>query len=391
MPNELQNRTHLLHRTYLNSTTSQEHCPERIEMDDIVRDNIPEELYRVASEVFDHMPTKFLDGFRSPCWRVKSKLTCLPSFMLTGVGKCGTTDVWDKIVAHPDIVVTGKEPRWWSRFRVGRDRGLYNPFPLSWYANQYNKLGKAISEARDSNKAKKLIAGDGSPSNYWDNVVWKTTLTAACQNLTTPRYVVADVIRTVLPKIKILAVFRNPTSRLYSDYNFDNRSCTPEFFHDSVTESTRTFDSCLATSTRKECVFKFFSEIYEADMARKPRPKGKLGMNPIMRLFKGSYSVFVTDWLRAFPRDQVFFIKMEDWHSECKTMLPNIYQFLDLEPIPKQKTDEICNKKQKNKTPGTKAKGSMLPETKQLLDKFYEPIRKDLAQILDDDRFLWNN
>ncbi|XP_072019378.1 carbohydrate sulfotransferase 15-like [Amphiura filiformis] len=361
-------------------------------MDKIARDNIPDELYRVAPEVFDHMPTKFLDGFRSPCWKVKSKLTCLPSFMLTGVGKCGTTDVWDKIVAHPDIVVSDKEPRWWTRLRVGRDRGLDKSYPLSWYANQYNNLGKAISEARDSNKAKKLIAGDGSPSIFWDNIEWKTTLTAACQNLTTPRYVLADVIRTVLPKTKILAVFRNPITRLYSDYNYANRSCTPAFFHDSVTEATRIFSSCLASSTRKECVYKYFTEIYKNSLHHKlPKERPGMNMNPIKRLFKGYYSLFVPDWLKAFPRDQVMFIRMEDWHSECTTMLPNIYQFLDLEPLSKQNTDEICNKTLKNSTPGMNAKGPMLDTTKQLLDKFYAPDRKDLAQILNDDRFLWND
>ena len=57
------------------------------------------------------------------------------------------------------------------------------------------------------------ITGDGSPSIYWDNIVWKNTLTKNCENVTTPPYVVADVIRAVLPKMKILTVFRNPTSR----------------------------------------------------------------------------------------------------------------------------------------------------------------------------------
>ena len=44
--------------------------------------------------------------------------------MLAGVGKCGTTDVWDKIVKHPEIVGILKEPRWWTRLRVGKDTAL---------------------------------------------------------------------------------------------------------------------------------------------------------------------------------------------------------------------------------------------------------------------------
>ena len=44
----------------------------------------------------------------------------------------------------------------------------------------------------------------------------------------------------------------------------------------------------------------------------------------------GLYGVFIEDWLRVFPRDQLKVIRLEDWHYNCTGMLPEIYDFLDL-------------------------------------------------------------
>ncbi|XP_072021222.1 carbohydrate sulfotransferase 15-like [Amphiura filiformis] len=307
-------------------------------------------------------------------------MVCLPSFILAGVGKCGTTDVWDKIVQHPDIVKVFKEPRWWTRARLGRDRR--KPSPLSGYLNHFHKLSSKV--ARNITAAKHLITGDGSPSIYWDNVLWKNFLTSACTDATTPTYFISDVIRAIVPESKIISVFRNPTDRLYSDYMFENRSCTSDFFHQSIVKTTRLFYSCLADLSRRECVFKFFSLLYT-------RRRTRMGRWPMMKLFKGFYSVFITDWMDAFPRDQLKFIRLEDWHSNCEGMLPEMYTFLELSPLSTDKIKSICSTKQGNPTEGKEKKGPMLEETREILKAFYKPTLVDLADILGDNRFLWND
>ncbi|XP_072029692.1 carbohydrate sulfotransferase 15-like [Amphiura filiformis] len=364
-------------------------CPQRMLIEDIMRDHIPEELYRVAPEVFDNVPSTFEAGLRSPCWRQRSdyKLLCLPSFFLAGVGKCGTTDIWNKIVEHPQIIRVVKEPRWWTRLRYGRpSKG--NPHPVAksfqYYVKLYEDLAQEISDKRASGK--RLISGDGSPSVYWDNIPWIRTLTKPCMNATIPPYVIADVIRIILPRTKVITVFRNPTERLYSDYMYENRSLTKEYFHDIAMKSTKTVESCLVeSSSRQECIFKVFSQIYE-NGRKKP-----LGQNPLIKLFKGCYSMFITDWLRAFPRNQLMFLRLEDWHRDCSTILPNIYRFLKLESVPQNRIDEICAAPQRNPTRTKESSGPMLEETKQLLNKFYKPTRQELADVLKDDRFLWND
>lgn len=41
-----------------------------------------------------------------------------------GMPKCGTTDLYAKIVRHDSVVNLLKEPHWWARKRVGRGIGL---------------------------------------------------------------------------------------------------------------------------------------------------------------------------------------------------------------------------------------------------------------------------
>lgn len=52
--------------------------------------------------------------------RPARRLRCLPYFLIIGQPKCGTTDVYRKIVKHPDVINPPiKELHWWSRNRQG--------------------------------------------------------------------------------------------------------------------------------------------------------------------------------------------------------------------------------------------------------------------------------
>ena len=49
------------------------------------------------------------------------KMRCLPYVYLVGVTKAGTTDLYSKLLHHPDIVEPSmKEPMWFDRNRIGR-------------------------------------------------------------------------------------------------------------------------------------------------------------------------------------------------------------------------------------------------------------------------------
>lgn len=83
--------------------------------------------------VFFKMPPDFEQKFKNPCFYdachqtnngTKRKLRCLPFFHVLGVDKCGSTDLYYRIVRHPQILpnsgVLDKETSWWSWRRYGK-------------------------------------------------------------------------------------------------------------------------------------------------------------------------------------------------------------------------------------------------------------------------------
>lgn len=130
-------------------------------------------------QLFSVIPRHFMPGIKSPCWyeefsgelsadlykrnlftqRSKSfktvcdrlrtnfqqhlhhrdgkqfRLRCLPFFYIIGQPKCGTTDLFHRLLLHPEVKFnTMKEPHWWTRKRFGKSRGdgFVEVFPWFW-------------------------------------------------------------------------------------------------------------------------------------------------------------------------------------------------------------------------------------------------------------------
>lgn len=64
-----------------------------------------------------------------------------------------------------------------------------------------------------------------------------------------------------------------------------------------------------------------------------------------VRLYNGLYSVFLCDWLKVFPREQVLVVRMEDYHQDMVSSLATIYNHLGLSKF------EYCFQFQSSKVP----------------------------------------
>ena len=42
------------------------------------------------------------------------------------------------------------------------------------------------------------------------------------------------------------------------------------------------------------------------------------------------YPVYITDWLKVFPKEQFLVLRMDDWHTNCQTILKEIYTFRNI-------------------------------------------------------------
>lgn len=93
-------------------------------------------MVSISLQIFKFVGQKRLPNYKNPCWydNLSGKtLLCVPYFFLLGVTKCGTSDVWQKLSFHPQIVrQVGKESHWWTQGRYGTYTYIYLVSVLCW-------------------------------------------------------------------------------------------------------------------------------------------------------------------------------------------------------------------------------------------------------------------
>ncbi|KAJ8025566.1 Carbohydrate sulfotransferase 15 [Holothuria leucospilota] len=82
-------------------------------------------------------------------------------------------------------------------------------------------------------------------------------------------------------------------------------------------------------------------------------------------------------------------IQLEEWALNCTHILSEIFKFLDVGDLPPDDISKICLERNLNVQSMTDFK-PMLNSTKQLLRDFHRPYVKELANLLQDDKFLWD-
>ncbi|XP_072040798.1 carbohydrate sulfotransferase 15-like [Amphiura filiformis] len=331
------------------------------------QDMIREEIMKYYSKLMNRFKTKqFLPDYKNPCVLEKEKIRCLPYFYLIGAPKSGTTDLWWNIVRHPSVVRRVKEGSWWT-----------NEEKTYWYISNYlDKQHSLVERANKSSTARaSLIIGDGSASTLWDNhLILHASSTS--ENGELP-FVWADVIHCIQPGAKIIAILREPVERTISSYFAFGENQSPEDFHSNVEKEINRFNDCLKTRTLRTC----------ANLSYYPRIQVSV------------YISHIREWLRVYPRKrkQVLILRTEDWHNRLKLhLLPKVFTFLEINPMTEKQlrplwaeAKSIQNKEVSKH--GERKFGTILQETKQLLRNFYRPYNEQLAEFLEDDRFLWKN
>ncbi|KAJ8030517.1 Carbohydrate sulfotransferase 15 [Holothuria leucospilota] len=329
---------------------------------------VPPDLYQVAPDIFDMVPSKFETGLKNPCWRSRGdqnwELHCLPYFFLIGMPKCGTSDLWHKIIQHPQVMLLVKEPHWWSRSRIGVRR---QKIPFSEYLKLPQSLYSEIQQGHNN-----VIYGDGSASTMWDNRGWQQFFPT---NTSEPPFVVADIIREILPDAKLIIILRDPIERLYSDYLFMRQvsNPSPKDFHHRVLRSIKSYEKCREQRSLRYCSYEDNPEEGE------------------VRVRIGFYSLFLREWTRLYPIDQIAILELTQWSNYCMDLLPQIYLFLELDALEENQIQEICRLRRMNEnTQRRNAVGDMLPETRSVLENLYRPFNADLTKLLGNDIFEWS-
>ncbi|XP_076110659.1 carbohydrate sulfotransferase 15-like [Mytilus galloprovincialis] len=317
--------------------------------------------------------------YKSPCYHREGTLRCLPYFLVIGFPKCGTTDLFERMKHHPEFIPSKmKELHWLSRYRFmplfRRNSTVQiekyspdKPFGLHLYTQMFDELATTLETSEGHSHA---ISADFSPSTIWDNDVYSYINSFSVG----PEYYTQDFVHQLNPCMKLIVMMRDPVERLYSDYLFINGQNTAHEFHKKVKHVIKLYKSCLKLKSPRECFQDF-------NLARKSK----------IRLRIGAYSVFIQEWLKVFTRDQLYFVRMEDYVSNTKKVLEDIFNFLDMDMV-----SEDVMKRMLQQTPSNTRQSRgisfepMYNKTHKLLSQFYGPFNHNLSMLLQNKDYTWH-
>ncbi|XP_041866788.1 carbohydrate sulfotransferase 15-like [Melanotaenia boesemani] len=353
-----------------------------------IRDPYKRNRFRMFSSSFrnvcDHLSASFHEHLSHRDGK-HFRLRCLPYFYIIGQPKCGTTDLFHRLLMHPDVRFnTIKEPHWWTRKRFGYIRfkeGFQGNYPVEDYLDLFDLAAHNIQEGVSRNSsgltqdhsALQIITGEASASTMWDNQAW--SFLHRNREETEPLFMVQDFIHAVQPAAKIIIMLRDPVERLYSDYlYFTMANKSAEDFHQRVTESVQLFQSCLSEWSLRSCTYN----------------TSLFNVMPV-RLSLGMYFVFVLDWLTVFHKEQILVLRLEDYAANLKVTMKEVFDFLGVGSLSRMVETELTKRPMSNTRRAKDRKlGPMLPTTWNFLSKFYQPFNEELARVLNNNAFLWS-
>lgn len=189
----------------------------------------------------------------------------LPDFLVIGAMKAGTTFLFAALAAHPHVIRSRRREIHFfgSRFTRGE----------SWYRTHF-PTGIELRRYR-------AITGEGS--------------TSYLANVESPAR-----IRSVLPRVKMIALLRDPVDRAVSNY-----------FHEQRTgRETRSIAEAFAA---------------EEERGRSGGP-GFLAYRQ-----RGLYAEQLVRYFDLFSRDQLLVLQSETLFAEPQRVIDQVYRFLDLD------------------------------------------------------------
>lgn len=128
---------------------------------------------------------------RSALVETNGRFHLLPDFLMIGTQRGGTTSLYNYLVGHPCIAAGSQKEIHFFDIQYGRG--------VAWYRTQFPSLLRKCVETQKSRHP--FLTGEASPYYIFH-----------------PR--APQRIATLMPRVKLMALLRNPVDRAYSHYNW---------------------------------------------------------------------------------------------------------------------------------------------------------------------------
>ena len=209
---------------------------------------------------------------------------CRPSFLIIGVGKCGTSSLYYYLTGHPKVKEASQKQ-------------------IQWFDHQYQPRHFADSYLRHFPSLKKgEMTGEASPGYVAYSQV--------------PGRVVRH-----LPSVRILCIVRDPAERAYSAYHYNYLSVASEplSFEDLITAEIAFLKTqCNVTATSfldlsSKCYGAHSADVQAGAIARGkkdalPRANAHLWRQLVGRSL---YILYLDHWFQHFPAEDIFIVCSE--------------------------------------------------------------------------------
>lgn len=212
---------------------------------------------------------------RFQCRLATASLRQLPSFLIIGAQKSGTTSLYSCLTQHPRVESAfEKEVRYFNNhFHRG----------VNWYKAHF-PLGPG----------RRVISGEGEPSYL-------------------PNPIAAERVRELVPSARFVVMLRNPVDRAYSHYHHRH----------TRGQEKRTFEEVCEADM--EVLKDGWAGLPTADYVR-------LGHLHYSYLPRGFYYEQLKTWMDVFPRDQFLIVRAEDFFADSQAVFDDVLAHLGLPP-----------------------------------------------------------
>lgn len=213
-------------------------------------------------------------------WRLLTgPLRALPSIVIPGAPKCGTSTLYDYLAAHPDVRRGArKEPTNFVHFPGSRLRAAMN-YPLRLPGASFHVCDGSVE----------YFTHPDAPAN----------------------------VRAILPDARLIFLFRDPVKRAWSDY---------QMFYKFG--SDRSDFGASVRAAMKWLGDPSLSPLVDA--------AARQAWHPARYVLAGWYARAVERWLDIFPREQCQFLISEEFYANPAGMMAGVFRHAGLREVPVQ-------------------------------------------------------
>ena len=305
---------------------------------------------------------------------------CLPNVNLIGFPKTGSSLFYNYYIEQHSLLARprSKEGLFWLKLMQINDE-QYQELAVLLYLYHYFRASQKIRD---------------NPDMFTIDATVTTVFATAkpLSDIDKDACIVPLLISKTMPKIKLLILVRDPVNRLWSDFFY---FCSPKRWDDLIGSEKSPFQAAslfhnytvAAIEEFSRCIKSGHTQIYCATIAGSYAGLSKACQE--IRLGVSMYYIHLLKWIRLFPREQLHVIRLEDLTSDASGTMGKVWTFLDVPPMA-----EITTASKKVRESGwSQLEGSagfnMFPKTRKLLSEFFHPYNVRLAELLDDERYLW--